>query len=66
MKQAAPNASGHAVDRVVAGLTETVVGELTPGAQLPSEAQLASDYAVSRLTVREAVKVLAGRGLLEL
>ncbi len=59
--------SAHpAVDRVIAGLTETVVGELTPGAQLPSEADLAAVYGVSRLTVREAVKVLAGRGLLEL
>ncbi len=55
-----------AIDRVVAGLTEMVVGELTPGAQLPSEAELAAVYSVSRLTVREAVKVLAGRGLLEL
>ncbi|HEY5081623.1 MAG TPA: FadR/GntR family transcriptional regulator [Bauldia sp.] len=55
-----------AVDRVVAGLTEMVFGELTPGAQLPSEADLATAYSVSRLTVREAVKVLAGRGLLEL
>ena len=55
-----------AVDRVVAGLTEMVVGDLTPGAQLPSEAELATAYAVSRLTVREAVKVLAGRGLLDL
>jgi GntR family transcriptional repressor for pyruvate dehydrogenase complex len=55
-----------AVDRVVAGLTNMVIGELTPGAQLPSESELAVTYAVSRLTVREAVKVLAGRGLLEL
>jgi DNA-binding FadR family transcriptional regulator len=55
-----------AVDRVVVGLTDTIVGELAPGAQLPSEAQIAANYDVSRLTVREAVKVLAGRGLLEL
>lgn len=61
-----PASAVPAVDRVIAGLTETVVGELTPGAQLPSEGQLAEDYGVSRLTVREAVKVLAGRGLLEL
>ena len=62
-----PRSSAHpAVDRVVAGLIDMVVGELTPGARLPSEAELAAAYAVSRLTVREAVKVLAGRGLLEL
>src|SRR5882724_8386077 len=55
-----------AVERVVAGLADLVVGDLTPGAQLPSEADLAETYGVSRLTVREAVRVLAGRGLLEL
>lgn len=54
------------VDHVVAGLTRTIRADLAPGARLPSEARLAEAYAVSRLTVREAVKVLAGRGLLEL
>ena len=52
--------------RVVIGLTRTIRDELTPGARLPSEAEIARTYAVSRLTVREAVKVLAGRGLLDL
>ena len=56
---------GPLVDRVVAGLTRTIRVDLSPGARLPSEAHLAVTYAVSRLTVREAVKVLAGRGLLE-
>ncbi len=55
-----------AVDRVVAGLTDLILGGLTPGAQLPSEAELAATYEVSRLTVREAVRVLSGRGLLDL
>jgi len=55
-----------AVDRVVAGLMDLILGELSPGAQLPSEAELATTYDVSRLTVREAVKVLSGRGLLDL
>jgi DNA-binding FadR family transcriptional regulator len=55
-----------AVDRVVAGLTDLILGELGPGAQLPSEAALATTYDVSRLTVREAVRVLSGRGLLDL
>jgi DNA-binding GntR family transcriptional regulator len=31
-----------AVDRVVAGLMDLILGELTPGAQLPSEAELAT------------------------
>src|SRR5215475_6046040 len=55
-----------AVERVVAGLTDLILGELSPGAQLPSEAELAATYEVSRLTVREAVRVLSGRGLLDL
>lgn len=38
---------------------------MAPGASLPSETDLASRYAVSRLTIREAVKLLAGRGLLD-
>ncbi len=53
------------MERVISGLTELVLGELGPGAQLPSEAALASTYEVSRLTIREAMKVLAGRGLID-
>jgi GntR family transcriptional regulator, transcriptional repressor for pyruvate dehydrogenase complex len=53
-----------AVDRVAAGLTERIVAELSPGAQLPSEAELALAFGVSRLTIREAIRLLAGRGLL--
>ena len=45
-----------AVERVVGALTDLILGELTPGAQLPSEAALAATYDVSRLTVREAVR----------
>src|SRR5215217_3992477 len=41
-----------------------ILGELAPGASLPSEAELAARYDVSRLTIREAVKLLEGRGLL--
>lgn len=47
-------------------LAQLILGELAPGQSLPSEADLASRYSVSRLTIREAVKLLAGRGLLEL
>lgn len=45
-------------------LAQMILGELAPGASLPSEADLALRYDVSRLTVREAVKLLEGRGLL--
>jgi DNA-binding FadR family transcriptional regulator len=55
-----------AASSVADGLLALIMGELTPGASLPSEADLAERYDVSRLTVREAVKMLAGRGLLEL
>lgn len=47
-------------------LANAILTQMAPGASMPSEAELASQYAVSRLTVREAVKLLAGRGLLEL
>ena len=46
-------------------LTDHVLGELSPGMRLPSEAELAERYGVSRVTMREAVKMLSGRGLLD-
>jgi DNA-binding FadR family transcriptional regulator len=68
-KQRAPAptvaAGTSAVERVVARLMDLILGDLAPGTRLPSEADLAADYQVSRLTIREAVKMLAGRGLLE-
>lgn len=46
-------------------LRERVVGgELQPGARLPNEAVLASDFGVSRATVREALRVLAAQNLI--
>jgi len=39
-------------------------GALKPGDQLPSEHRLADEYAVSRATVREAVRTLTADGLL--
>jgi GntR family transcriptional regulator len=38
-------------------------GELPPGAQLPSERDLASTYGTARNTAREAVRILADSGL---
>lgn len=40
-------------------------GGLAPGDDLPSEGELAEDLEINRLTVREGVKVLAARGLVE-
>lgn len=45
-------------------LAHLILSELAPGVSLPSEAELAARYDVSRLTIREAVKLLEGRGLL--
>ncbi|MBJ3783272.1 FadR/GntR family transcriptional regulator [Devosia sediminis] len=55
-----------AANAVADDLANEILTELTPGASLPSEAELAERFAVSRLTIREAVKLLAGRGLVEL
>jgi GntR family transcriptional repressor for pyruvate dehydrogenase complex len=46
-------------------MAQMVLGGMAPGASLPSEGDLATRFGVSRLTVREAVKMLAGRGLLD-
>jgi DNA-binding FadR family transcriptional regulator len=41
-----------------------VHGDLQPGERLPNEAALASDFGVSRATVREALRVLAAQSLI--
>ncbi len=40
-------------------------GQLRPGQRLPSEAELASEYSVSRSTIRETLKLLAATQLVE-
>lgn len=60
-----PSGGGAAMS-VADQLTSLILADLAPGSSLPSEADLAARYDVSRLTVREAVKMVAGRGLLEL
>jgi len=40
-------------------------GEIAPGAQLPTEIGLMDEYKASRNTIRDAIKLLAGRGLVE-
>jgi DNA-binding FadR family transcriptional regulator len=47
-------------------LASEVIEQFALGDQLPSEAELALRFAVSRVTVREALKILAGRGLVGL
>lgn len=54
------------LDTVVLRLEAMIVEDLDPGMQMPSEGDLAVMCNVSRLTIREALKVLAGRGLVEM
>lgn len=52
--------------RVVEWIGRRIVsGELPGGARLPNEAELAAELSVSRGGVREAVKALAAKGLVE-
>lgn len=55
-----------ATPSVVERLHSLVTENLEPGSKLPTEAELAELFKVSRLTVREALKVLSGMGLVEL
>jgi DNA-binding FadR family transcriptional regulator len=41
-----------------------IVGDLQPGERLPNESALATDFGVSRATVREALRVLAAQNLI--
>jgi DNA-binding FadR family transcriptional regulator len=59
-----PGQARHA--QVVHGLGAAIVrGELGPGAPVPTEDELVSRFEVGRSALREGVKVLAGKGLLE-
>jgi GntR family transcriptional repressor for pyruvate dehydrogenase complex len=51
---------------VAEALAQRILGGLAPGSSLASEAEMATEFAVSRLTVREALKLLAGRGLINI
>jgi GntR family transcriptional repressor for pyruvate dehydrogenase complex len=61
-----PASSPDALDKCVSVLELLVVEKLEPGQQLPSELDLSVSMGLSRVTVREALKVLSGRGLVEL
>lgn len=60
------NEGETALAYVIRELEELIVGQHEAGDQLPAESALATRYGVSRLTIREALKVLAGQGLVEL
>lgn len=60
-RRAAPAAA-----TVAEQLTAQIIDRATLGSQLPSEAALATRFGVSRVTIREALKILAGQGLVSL
>ena len=47
-------------------LGKSILSGFRPGSQLASEADIAQDYGVSRITIREALKILSGRGLVSI
>ncbi len=54
-------------ERIVSQIEERIVaGELKAGDQLPSENELAKQFAVSRTAVREAIKTLREKRLVEI
>jgi len=62
----APRRPQLATETVVQHLEDLIFhGELEPGDSLPSESELAQALDLSRLTVREAVRALQARGLIE-
>ena len=64
MPAAYPERARHA--QVVHGLGARIVrGGLAPGDAVPTEEELVSEFQVGRSALREGVKVLAGKGLLE-
>jgi len=52
--------SGEIVSQIVRAIVE---GQLSSGDRLPAERELAEQFGVSRLTVRDALRVLEARGL---
>ena len=65
--QKTADARGNLAEVVANRLAERILsGDLKSGARLPSERQLCLDLGVSRIVIREALKVLAERGILEI
>lgn len=57
---------GNAFEETVERLLQAVkLGQVRPGERLPSERELAAQFGVSRVTLREAIRALAQEGLFE-
>ncbi len=53
-------------EEIVSQISDAIIGgALAPGDRLPPERELAGQFGVSRTVVRDAVKTLAGRGVLQ-
>ena len=54
------------VERVVDNIVSYIVdNKVSPGSKLPNEFELASQFGVGRSTIREAIKMLSSKGVLE-
>lgn len=55
------------VERIVDQITSAIIsGELQPGDKIPTEPELCESFGVGRNSVREAIKILAAYGVLEI
>lgn len=60
-------ANKSVVDRIVDQITNAIInGELKPGEKIPTEPELCETFCVGRNSVREAIKILAAYGVLEI
>lgn len=58
---------GRASDEVVQQVKKVIIsGELATGDRLPSERDLAERFGLSRMTIRDALRVLESQGLIEI
>lgn len=62
-----PVRAGRVSELVVAQVRRIIVdGQLRPGERLPAERELAERFGVSRVTVRDALRVLEAQGLVQI
>ncbi|WP_306118203.1 MULTISPECIES: FadR/GntR family transcriptional regulator [unclassified Roseitalea] len=63
---AAPDGEARPRERVTRALAQRILsGDIPPGEKLPNEADLGAQMAVSRTALRESIRMLAGKGLVE-
>lgn len=61
-----PVQTGRLYEKIVEQIEGSILsGQLNPGDKLPSETELARQFGVSRTAVREAIKALSHKGLIE-